>query len=328
MSHSPADRPDASAIDFVEGEIVDGVIDDETDFDQATDNSQPEPPPALDLIASYAFVFRAQDFVIILVLGFTAFVIAQLFQLMGLVAVVVFWGYIFSVIETLIADRRQTCPVFEFPRFGEYLHRGIWPFVLTLPYWLTWTFQPLAWYLASIISLLIFLTTQENENAQAAMSIGIPTFIFLLLILGYVMMLFIIPMTLRAGLTRSFKEGFAIGWVRDFIRRTWIEIGLAYLFLVVVSNVMFAMGLLIACFGACLAQAWTFLAFGHLNYQLYALHLARGGQPVPAYQPHAYATNFPPAQPLRLQKTVDSAESNDATPLASSENDPTKSTET
>ena len=89
------------------------------------------------------------------------------------------------------------------------------------------------------------------------------------------------PMSLRAGLSGNIGEGFKFSWVMDFIKRTWKETLLAYLWLTVVGFMLYFVGMLLFCVGTFPAWAWSYMAGTHLNWQLYELYLQRGGEPIP-----------------------------------------------
>ena len=256
----------------------------------------------MNYLESYYFVFRSKDWALNLVLGFLCFLIVQFMQVMGLVAAIVYWGYQISVVESLIRYPQAAYPTFDFQRFAEYLHRAIWPFLITLPLWLLWMMQLAIAYFGTIISAVILGQPAEVEVTGAIISIGIPTAIFLYFLFWYFAWLILTPITLRAGLTRSFREGFRLRWLGGFIKRTWLESSLAFAFLLTTSTLLWAFGLAFVCIGVFAAQAWALLAQGHLSYQLYQLYLQRGGQPIEIYVPP------PPAYPYWQPAVADTGE--------------------
>ena len=265
----------------------------------------------MNYLDSYHFVFRSKDWALNLVLGFLCFLIVQFMQLMGLVAAIVYWGYQISIIESLIRNPQAAYPTFDFQRFAEYLHRAIWPFLITLPLWLLWIMQLAIAYFGMIFSLVIVSQPEQVELAGAVISLGIPTAFFLYFLFWYFAWLLLTPITLRAGLTRSFREGCRVRWVLGFIKRTWFESSLAFVFLMATSSLLWSFGLLVACVGVFAAQAWAMLAQGHLSYQLYTLYLRRGGQPIEIYvpAPPAYQSWQPAvAHPSEVDFPVGTAE--------------------
>jgi hypothetical protein len=103
-----------------------------------------------------------------------------------------------------------------------------------------------------------------------AMSIIAPVFVFALQ-----------PMLLRAAFTLDFGQAFQMEWNKDFLRKTWLEMLLGFLFLWVASMVMAPIGLLACCVGIFLVGPALLLAKANLLFQVYATYLSRGGTPIP-----------------------------------------------
>jgi hypothetical protein len=113
-------------------------------------------------------------------------------------------------------------------------------------------------------------------------------FFFALMILAQLVLM---PLSLRAGLTQEFGAAFDFGFVKDFIRRVWLEVLLGQLFLIFAQFIVMFAGLALCCVGIYPAAAWGMLAHAHLEFQLYELYLQRGGTEIPL------ATNKPPVRP-------------------------------
>lgn len=245
----------------------------------------------IDFYESYAFVFRSRDWHLNLVLGFVCFLIAQFFSILGLVAVVAYWGYTFQIAESRIKFPGSIYPTFEFNRLGGYLHRACWPFLLTLPLWLAWSAQWVIWEMLIIFSSLLIFEPDQLDETRAAISLGIPSAILLAIFACSILWMVAIPMTFRAAMTRSFREAFRFRWLAGFIRRTWLELLLSFVFVLCTSWMISSIGLMAACMGLFAAQAWALLATSHLSWQLYDLYLLRGGEEI---EMHAEPLPFVP----------------------------------
>jgi len=70
-----------------------------------------------------------------------------------------------------------------------------------------------------------------------------------MVIIGPVFAVIIQPMLLRAGLTQDFAQAFQIEWIKDFLRRVWLEVILGLLFLVLAKMVLGCVGFLACCVG-------------------------------------------------------------------------------
>jgi hypothetical protein len=85
----------------------------------------------------------------------------------------------------------------------------------------------------------------------------------------------------------------ALNWrfIRDFIRRVWLEVLLGHLFLFVTYMVLLPCGMLCFFIGAYFVMAMWMMAQAHLLFQVYHLYLQRGGERIPL------ATAVPPIRP-------------------------------
>ena len=258
----------------------------------------------IDLLETYAFVFRSPDWASNLAMGMVAFLVATIIQLAGLFAMIVFWGYQISMMESLIRAPGYQYPSFTFNRFGEYLHRGIFPFLLTLPVWLFWAFQSTIAYFGFVFSLIGFVESEETEYLAAFTAFAIPT-VFLLIFFAWILVgVVMVPLGLRVGLTRSFGQALKLRWLWGFIQKTWVELFIGVTFLFVTSQVLSILGSLLFCIGVFLIQGWAALAYGHFSYQIYALYLHRGGEAIDFYVPPAPAPAPGPMPPILDNETI------------------------
>jgi hypothetical protein len=176
-------------------------------------------------------------------------------------------------------ERPEAFPDFDFGKFGIYLERGLWPFLVTLVSGLAMGLV-LAIVLipAALLSTAVTHGTHDNGCVAAIMAL----FMFCFYIIVIVAMLFVItPLTLRATLTQDFAQSFNLPFVKRFASLMWKEILLAALFQVVASAVLGAVGFLALCIGICFATVIMYFCWMHLHKQLYRLYLSRGGEPIP-----------------------------------------------
>lgn len=177
-------------------------------------------------------------------------------------------------------DEPEAFPPFDFQDFGKYLGRGVWPFLVNLVASLA--LVPLV--LCSVIPLLVFsgiVGAGHKELAGISVAAALAGICILQLGLTLVYQLVAAPLMLRATITQDFKSSFDPAFVRDLLSRVWKEVLASMLF-------MFGLGLclmvvtVITCYiGLFFAAPLLIFSWHHLQKQLYQLHLARGGQPVP-----------------------------------------------
>jgi Protein of unknown function (DUF4013) len=207
--------------------------------------------------------------------------LSGLCMLIPIIGGLIVLGYQFEAVAMLLSTQGTRYPDFTFNRFAEYLVRGLWPFLVQLvasivivPVLLVAIFVPLL--------LISVVASAAGDNAEGFVALVgmlmLGLFVFLVTVLLSMMLL---PLLLRAGVTQDFAEGFNIGWAIDFVKRTYKEMFLALLFLMVAGGVLSILGMLACYIGLFFVMPIVFLAQAHLYYQLYLLFLSRGGAPMP-----------------------------------------------
>ena len=190
------------------------------------------------------------------------------------------FGYMFHVTEHLHRQSGGPYPLFEIRRFAEYITRGIWCYLIA--------------NIVAVILIPVFQVTVQGgmfgsmaaiqsgtDAGMLAVAIGVPMVLLGLMVFLLGLFVILTPFFLRAGLTQDFALTFNFRWVGDYLRRTWIETTLVNLFLILVSPVLMSAGCALFCVGMFLVGALLTVTHAHLNWQLYELYLARGGEPIP-----------------------------------------------
>jgi hypothetical protein len=189
-------------------------------------------------------------------------------------------GYAYEITELRHRRIGQTYPVFDFNRLAPYVTRGVWAFLIIF-------------IVQSILSVIYQILVQgtmwgtmaavgaNEEVGTIVAAIVIPTVIitFLSLIVGITTA--VRPLMLRAGLTQDFAQTVKFPWLGDFLKRMWLETLLVNLFTMLLSLLLMPFGVLLCCIGVVFASAFISIAGSHLDWQLYELYLARGGEPIP-----------------------------------------------
>jgi Protein of unknown function (DUF4013) len=192
-----------------------------------------------------------------------------------------FLGYQFETIELLLRTRGTQYPDFSFGRIGDYLGRGIWPFLLNLI--VSVVLVPII-YIAVIIMIVVVALLAHAAGDQAGPVIAVIGGIFgFAIFLGLMLsiMMLVAPMLLRCGLAQDFGAAFQFSWISDFVRKMYREMVLAGLFMMGTALPLALAGILACGIGICVVTPIILLAQTHLLYQLYGIYLTRGGQPVP-----------------------------------------------
>jgi hypothetical protein len=178
--------------------------------------------------------------------------------------------------------RHQTAtyPLFSFNRFATYVVRGVWPFVIS--FIVQTILQPVMQFSiqGSIMGTMIVMERDETLGTILAATV-IPLVIIFMLVLLVALLLVLTPLLLRAGLSQDFAQAFKFVWIKDFIQRMWLETILVNLFMIFASCVLVPLGCILFCYPGLMVAMGLSIAGAHLNWQLYELYLARGGEPIP-----------------------------------------------
>jgi hypothetical protein len=234
-----------------------------------------QPIHQMEYFRAYNYIFENPNWIMNVLMGFLCILSTMIIPLLGQL---LFMGYQFEVAQGLLMTQGTRYPHFDLNRFGDYLMRSLYPFVVSLVFVL-----PLVVILAMGIGMVTAVAAAAggDEGEAVAGLLVIPLMFFGMLAFWLVIMMFVIPLMMRAGLQQEFGAGFDFAWAFDFFKRTWLEILLSALFLAITGMVLVMVGMLALCIGMFAAQAIVMLAQAHFWYQLYALYLGRGGQPIP-----------------------------------------------
>jgi hypothetical protein len=160
-----------------------------------------------------------------------------------------------------------------------YLWRGAWPVIIRLV-------ASLPLFVMIIISYLVFVgvivTSAGDPPIWVFLMFG--GFLLIAVVFGAIILpLLILPLELRAGLSKSFRAAFSREFYFDLVRRCWKELIFAQLFVFASGFLLFLVGLMLCGLGTAPAEALAMFARSHLMYQIYNRYLEKGGVP-PAVQ--------------------------------------------
>jgi hypothetical protein len=219
------------------------------------------PVTGMDYMRMITYVFENPNWFMTLLLG-------GLCSIIPVIGPIILQGYRYEVMISLLAAGGGGYPDFDFGRFGDYLMRGLWPFLVTL----ACSFALVPFYI-----LIVLAAVAGGE--KAGLLIGLMQ--MAMLVIMPAAMLILQPMLLRSALTLDFVQAFQVEWVKDFLKRVWIELLLSILFLGVASMVLVPLGLVACCVGVILVAPVLALAQANMLFQVYSLYLSRGGTPIP-----------------------------------------------
>jgi hypothetical protein len=229
-------------------------------------------PGALQYMEAFQYIFRNPNWVVNVLLCTLCFLIPVVGPIVAL-------GYMFEIVESLHRNAGQSYPDFDFNRFVNYLQRGVWPFLVALI--ASAVIGPIILVLMIFPSMCFTLVGDSGDGAKilAVLMLVLSMIFFFLLIMAFNSALF--PLQLRAGLMQDFGGAFNFAFIKDFMRRMWLDVLLQALFMAAASLVLTLVGAILFCVGMYPAMALSFLAQAHFYYQLYGIYLSRGGEPIP-----------------------------------------------
>jgi hypothetical protein len=256
------------------------------------------PVPRMRYWAAYKFVWTSRN-------GWRNLLLAAVCVLIPIVGLLVHIGYIRDVLvarlETL-DDDSLGYPDFNFNQFGEYLQRGLWPFLVSL--------------VASLVVMPVFFLLAFGAIFAVSLlrppgpllGIGIIILVLLVCAVALLLNLLMVPLVLRAAILEEFGPSFSWEWIMDFASRMWPEILLSILFQMITGVPLALIGYAVLFVGVYPAIALMTIAQWHMHFQIYRIYLSRGGAYVPPkpaapYPPIGYAVQMPPPLPGRPPTT-------------------------
>lgn len=229
---------------------------------------------------AYSFVFDSPKWAMNLLLG-------SVCTLIPVVGAIVLWGYQFEIIEALHRDPRRTYPDFDFNYFVEYLKRGVWPFLVSLVVTMVPTVVLMILFYVMMIAVGIGAGMAGQDAGAVIAIVGFLLVFAVMFAAGVFIGMICIPFVIRAGLAQDFAEAFNFDFVKSFLRKTWKEMILSMLFMMISSTLVGMLGIMLCIVGMYPAILLIMLAYAHIYYQLYQTYLARGGKPIPLKPPLA-----------------------------------------
>jgi hypothetical protein len=233
-------------------------------------------PPKLRYFESFQYIFAHPEWT-------TSVLLAAVCMLIPVLNQILMQGYMFEIVESFHRYPGHLYPKFDFNRFSQYLMRGVWPFLVGMIVGFI-VQMPLfcGVYGVFVAGMIAFSAGGGRESGEAAMLIMMPCMYLSIFAIIIIVQILAAPFLLRAGLSQDFAQSFKFNWVMDFLKKMWLELILAQLFLGVVTLfVVIPLSCATLLIGLLPLGAMVFMAHGHLLWQIYTIYLARGGEPIP-----------------------------------------------
>ncbi len=192
-------------------------------------------------------------------------------MLIPIVGPLVLFGYLATHLVRQHYNGDEDLMEFSFDRFGDYLGRGLWPFLMGLV--LALAFIPIYLVYFGVVAV----ATNIGETVAAIVGIG-GGLVFMVFMVAF--MFLSQPMFLKAMLTQKIGGAFDFALAKDFVSKMWLEMLLSGLFLTAISIPLIMVGYLACLVGAYAAIALQYWAMFQLQRQAYEVYLFRGGTPI------------------------------------------------
>ena len=234
---------------------------------------------SLDYMRAYNYIFENPNWLTtVLMMGLAC--LTAVIPGVSIILQLVIIGYQFETIDWLLKTQGRQYPNFEFGRLGDYLGRGLWPFLVNL---VTSIVLVPVLYIGGIVGALVVAGVASGAGEELGPILGFILGAIVLVVFLAILIFttfYLAAMMLRSGLAQDFGSAFQFAWLQDFVRRMWLDMLLAGLFLVATGVALYVLGLLALCIGLFIVIPLIILASAHLLYQLYVVYLSRGGRPV------------------------------------------------
>jgi len=207
-----------------------------------------------------------------------------LVALIPIVGQMVGLGYAFEIAESLHRSHGKTYPDFNFNRFGDYLARGVGPFLAQFLAGLVCSLPMIPIYIAIFVGAMA--SAQDHGNGpQLSMPLtqcGIQTISFLI---NVVVLTVAFPFMMRGGLSSDIGQTFNFGEGWKTLSRTALPCFLMSLIWNVALMLLAMIGCMALCVGIIPVLGYMYIVMGWNGYQLYRFALGEGLPPVPLKAP-------------------------------------------
>jgi hypothetical protein len=209
-----------------------------------------------------------------------------LLMFLPIIGPLLFTGYLMRATDSQIRSNGQRDCDFNWDEIEDYLYRGLWAILVN--FLVSLIFVPIIWgcflliFLAGMsIASLLGVWEQPDAGPKAAAVVSMYGIGFVCMIcLNLVQMVFASPLVLRAGLGKDLGRAFDFAWIKDFVRKMWVEMVNSAVFMLFLGLALMPVGLLLCGVGIIPVAILLHIASAHLWYQWYSLYLQRGGKPI------------------------------------------------
>jgi len=202
--------------------------------------------------------------------------------LIPIVGPIALGGWMCEVHQRLVRRHPSPFPKIDFGDFGDYIKRGLAPFlvglVVGIPIFI------LVYAFMGAAGFAVFAAGAATEEPLVMLAVGIVVG----LVMIFVMMMLSVPINAaqtRAELTEDFGQALSFGKIMSYSKATFGRVVLKnFVYMWVAIGIVF-LGMLMCYLGLYPAAVVLQITSLHLRYQIYADYLARGGEPITLKEP-------------------------------------------
>ncbi len=187
------------------------------------------------------------------------------------------YGYLFDDYEKLLKEGRPAPTEFKiFDKFGEYLQRGVMPFLAVLLVGIG------AWFLSMLCMVPFFILSGILAKGSEEASM-----VFMILgqlvsgLLNGVLNFIALPIAFRVGLSNRFEEITNVNWSFSMVKAMWLPMLIAAILSWFIAMIGLTAGFLLCCVGIIPAGALIQCFYFQIQRQIYEIYITKGGEPIP-----------------------------------------------
>src|SRR5262245_28248178 len=162
---------------------------------------------SMDYMRAYNYVFENPNWLTnLLLLALCS--LCLMIPVVGIVVQLVVLGYQFETVDLLLKSHGRQYPDFDFGRIGDYLVRGLWPFLVSLI--ATFVLLPVVYIGMGIVALAVAGIASASGDTLGPIlgfGLGAVAVVLLVVVIALAAML-MIAMILRSGLAQDFVAAF------------------------------------------------------------------------------------------------------------------------
>ncbi|QDV23668.1 DUF4013 domain-containing protein [Aureliella helgolandensis] len=230
-------------------------------------------PTSSSPVAALRYIFNSPNWIMNVVWMSLAALSSGIF--VGQIAAL---GYGTELIQRNAAFRRSESMDVDIDRLGDYISKGIWPYLVHLAIGFLFSIL-LALPLAGIF---VFGALGLGAAAgEAGIAFAPLFFIPIALAISTVLSIASIPFILRSMVCQDFLPAFDVGWALEFVSKMFWEILVSGIIFGILSMAILFAGLLLCGVGYFPACGIVLAGAMHMLAQWYEIFLSRGGTPIP-----------------------------------------------